>query len=135
MMAHDLFSGRWRMNPECSQLKSAPETWIQVIDAHGDHLRVREEITRNGQVFVVQVTARLDGLDYQVIGSPGADVIAYERVDSHNISGTAKKNGEVSLTETINISPDGAVMTMNFSVVTKDGTIISGIAVFERIEN
>lgn len=94
---------------------------------------LKEEVVRNQDRNTVEVHAKFDGRDYPVIGSPAANVIAYRRLDFRNISGSAKKNGAVTLTESINVSGDGTVMTQNFSILRNGGVVVSGIAVFQKI--
>jgi hypothetical protein len=53
------------------------------------------------------VQANFDGKDYPVQGSALADTIAYSR-DGDRITGVAKKNGTVSLRETIVVSLDAS---------------------------
>lgn len=76
--------------------------------------------------------ASFDGNDYPVAGSTAADVIAYRRVNSHRISGTGRKEGVVTLMETVTVAPDNSTLTLSYSVHSGDHVVASGIAVFEK---
>ena len=81
---------------------------------------------------VVEVMARFDGSDYPVTGSAAADTIAYRRVNTNNISGTGKKNGVITLMETVTVAPERNTLTLSYSVHSEAHVTASGIAVFER---
>ena len=99
----DPFSGSWRFNRERSQLNTpGPKQWFQEIRLIDGEVVVRERVVRSdGIEMVVSVRARFDERDYAVEGSPIADTIAYKRVDMNTISGVGKKNGFISIVETL----------------------------------
>jgi len=127
------FHGTWRFNPQLSNLCiPAPHSWIQEIKAGPDEVAVREEIVRpNGTEMVLRVRARFDGADYPVEGSPTVDTIAYTRTDRNTICGIGKKNGIVSLTETVRADPDQGTLTLIYEYLAGDQTIAHGVAVFQ----
>ena len=131
-MAHDVFTGSWIFNPQRSKLSTAPpQSWVQEITATDDELRVEENITsRDGSSSVVLIEARFDGGDYAVVGSAVVDTFAYER-DGSRIIGTGKKNGAVSIRETVVVS-EGRVLTLTYSIFAGNKEVASGIAIFER---
>lgn len=132
----DPFTGSWTFLAERSKLSTPPpRSWIQHIEASLDRLSVREEIVAsNGVAITISVRARFDGREYAVSGSPLADKIAYTRVDRNHISGIAQKNGNVSLRETIAVSPDGHTLTLIFSAYSGAREVANGMAMFERAD-
>ena len=62
-----------------------------------------------------------------------ADVIAYTRPDRHTITGIAKKNGSVSLKETLRVSADGEVLTLSYSIHASTRELATGTAILERV--
>ena len=76
--------------------------------------------------------ARFDGSDYPVTGSPSADTLAYRRVSSNSISGTGKKNGDITLMETAIVAPGNNTLTLSYSIHTGTHVVASGIAIFEK---
>jgi hypothetical protein len=130
----ELFTGAWRFNAKRSKLSTpTPQSWIQEIVVTRDEIVVHENIVRsNGEKSVVRVWARFDGSDYPVSGLPIADFIAYTRVDNYSISGTGKKNGVVTVNETITVAQDGGTLTLIYSVQTGASPVARGLAVFDR---
>ena len=127
----DAFSGTWRFDPRRSKFRTPPpQSWIQQIKITSNEISVREEIVRaGGPPMVVSVHARFDGKDYPVSGSPGADSIAYTRVSEREVAGTGKKNGVVTLKETIVLNDDGT-MSLSYSILGGGRELASGQAVF-----
>jgi hypothetical protein len=110
----------------------APHSWIQEIHAGPDEVAVREEIVRSdGTEIVLRVQARFDGADYPVEGSPAVDTIAYTRTDRHAICGIGKKDGKVSLTETVLADPEALTLTLIYNYLLGERTIAHGVAVFQ----
>jgi hypothetical protein len=130
----DPFTGTWRFNPQRSTLSTPPtQSWVQQIIATPDELHVHETIIRlDGSQTVVEVMASFDGSDYPVTGSPTADTIVYRRVSSNSISGTGKKDGAVTLMETITVAPETNTLTLSYSIHTGAHVVANGIAVFEK---
>ena len=130
----DPFTGTWVYVPEkwnstCPKL----EQWIQYIEATAENVRVREEvIVATDQHANVSLEAKFDGNDYPVTGSSLCETIAYTRPTPRKIVGTGKKDGSVTLRETIIASNEGHMLTLTFAVFANEREIMSGIAVFQR---
>jgi hypothetical protein len=129
---HDPFTGAWRFNPQLSRLSTpSPLAWTQEILVNSDDVSVRETIVKaDGTETVVFLRAKFDGMDHTVKGSPTADTMAYIRIDRNTISGTGKKNGIVSLTETVTVSSEDGNLTLNYFLYAGPKVIANGIAVF-----
>ena len=128
------FHGTWRFDPELSKMCTpAPHSWIQEISAGPDEVAVREEIIRpDGTAIVLRVQARFDGADYPVEGSPTVDTIAYTRTDRHAICGIGKKDGRVSLTETVLADPEERTLTLIYNYLLGERAVAHGVAVFQE---
>jgi hypothetical protein len=127
------FHGTWRFNPHLSNICTpAPHSWIQEITAGPNQVAVREEIVRpDGTEMALRVQAKFDGIDYPVEGSPAVDTIAYTRTDRHIICGIGKKDGRVSLTETVLADPETRTLTLIYNYLLGDRDVAHGIAVFQ----
>ena len=134
LMSDSPFSGAWMFHSEWSKLTtSPPRSWIMQIEATSDAVNERAVVVgSDGALTVVTIQARFDGKDYPVTGSPLADTIAYTRVDAHHISGIAKKNGCISIRESVATSPEGHILTLTYSIYGDVQEVANGIAVFER---
>ena len=132
--AGDPFSGAWKLNRSMSKLPPpVPRSQTVRIKAGSRSIRIREDIVdEKGQRLTVTVNARFDGKDYRVTGSPFADVVAYQRVDSHTLKGTVKKAGKVVTSETATISADGKTLTGTYSGTDATGKQVDAVAVLER---
>jgi hypothetical protein len=127
------FAGKWRFNAELSNICTpTPHSWIQEISAGPEGVAVREEIvTADGSEMVRQVQARFDGVDYPVEGARAVDTIAYTRASLHTICGIGKKDGEVSVTETVLADPQERKLTIIYNYMHEDEPLAQGVAVFQ----
>jgi hypothetical protein len=130
----DPFTGTWRFNAQLSKLSTpSPRSWVQEIIASPDEVEVHENIVRpDGSQTVVTVLARFDGREYPASGSHAADTIAYTRVDRNSILGTGRKNGVITLTETVTVSPASQNLTLRYSILGGAEEVANGVAVFEK---
>jgi hypothetical protein len=130
----DPFTGTWvYVREKSSSTGPTLERWIQHIDATAEILRVREEvIVATGQRANVSLEAKFDGYDYPVTGSSLCESIAYTRPTPRQIFGKGKKNGGVTVRETIFASDDGLTLTLTYAVFASEREIMSGVAVFQR---
>jgi hypothetical protein len=131
--ADEPFAGKWRFNAELSRIGTlVPCSWIQEIQTGPDEVAVREKIVRpDGSEIVLRVQARFDGVDYPVEGSSTVDTIAYTRADKNVICGIGKKDGKVSLTETVLANPEEGTLTLIFNYLLGEYTAAHGVAVFQ----
>jgi hypothetical protein len=130
----DPFTGTWKFNAELSKLSmESPRSWFQRIVATSNEVDVRETIVRSdGSETLVSLRAKFDGREYPVHGSLAADTIAYARIDRNSISATGRKNGVISLTETVTVDSESDTLTLTYSLHRGREQVSSGIAVFER---
>jgi hypothetical protein len=135
LTSEDPFTGTWHCNLAKSKFSTpAPQSWTQYITASATDLSVREEISRAGRApATVSVSAKFDGKDYPVHGSPAAEVIAYTRT-VFEIVGTASRQGSVCLRETLTLSADHKTLAMSYAVFSGEKELLSGQAIFERAE-
>lgn len=133
--ADDPFSGVWKLNLSKSMLPPpVPKSQMVHIKAGSGSIEIREEIdNQQGGPTEVSVKAKFDGKEYPVDGSPFADSVIYERVDSHTIKGIAKKDGKVVSHETVILSKDGRTMTGTYTARDPSGKPVTATAVFERV--
>lgn len=134
MSRKDAFTGTWVYRPERSKSTGPKmDRWVQRIEATAEAVRVREEVVvATGQRAKVSLEAKFDGKDYPVTGSSLSDTIAYERLGPWEIAGTGKRNGSVTLRETIVAGEDGLTLTLTYKIYSGEREIMSGVAVFER---
>ncbi len=127
------FAGKWRFNAKRSNICApTPKSWITEISAGPEGVAVREEIIRpNGTEFVRRARARFDGADYPVEGANVVDTIAFTRTNRHSISGLGKKDGKVSVIQTLLANPEERTLTVTYNYLHGGLTFAHGVAVFE----
>ena len=134
LAAGDPFSGVWKLSLAKSKLPPPlPQSQTVRIEADQGSIRIREEIlSEKGERLTITVDAKFDGKEYSIIGSPFADTVAYQRVDSNTLKGIARKAGKVVVSETAVVSEDGMTLTATYSGTDATGKPVSGIAVLEK---
>jgi len=130
----DPFSGTWVLNLAKSKLPPPPpKSQTSYIKADSKRIRIRElVINDDGKQMSITVDAKFDGKDYPIVGSPFVDTIAYQRVDSHTLTGIAKRAGQIVTTEKATVSADGKTLTGFYSGTDLNGKQVTGVAVFEK---
>ena len=69
----------------------------------------------NGQpALVITVDLPMDGTDVATMsaGKPTGQTMSATRVDDHHFTGVVKQNGQLTLTNTATLSPDGKTLTV-----------------------
>ena len=134
MSARELFNGRWVFDPVQSRLSTeTPRQWVQQIAIDGDGIGVREDITMaDGSRATIVVDARFNAGDAVVSGSPVADTISYTRPDARTITGAGRKQGQLSLTESVNVSGDGQTLTVRYGIFVGGRQVANGLPSFHR---
>jgi len=131
-MPASLFAGTWVFDKESSQLNSPPPLhWVQHICTSNGRIQVKETITRSTETTTVEVDAAPDGTFYPIVGSPVADEISY-LIEGDSIIGLARKNGAISLRETINLS-EPKTMKLSMTLVINSKEIVLGTARFRQV--
>lgn len=121
--ADDLSTGTWKLNEAKSHLGAgAPKNSTVVYEPAGDSVKVTIDGTdAAGNPTHNEWTGKLDGKDYPVAGDPLSDTRSLRRIDSRTLALRVKKDGKVTITGRIVLSPDG-----KSRVVTTTGTDAQG---------
>jgi hypothetical protein len=129
------FAGKWRFNAERSNIYAlAPQSWVQEIQTGPNEVAIQEDIVRqDGTEIVRRVRARFDGADYPVEGSNAVDTMAYTRTDRHAICGIGRKDGKISLTETVLSDPHERTLTVIYNYLLGESNVAHGVAVFQAV--
>ena len=115
---------------ECAVRQRLP---FVVVVADDSNIKVSQEGTdENGKPIKESFEAKFDGIDYPMIGSAEADTVAVQRVNARTLKTTSRKGGKVVGTNTVVVSPDGKITTVDFSQTAPDGKKVKGTAVYDR---
>jgi hypothetical protein len=128
--------GTWRLDVERSTFSPGPahksqmRTLEQVDDAQS---LLNETITADGVRLLIRYTARFDGREYPVTGSPLGDAIVLRRIDGRTVEATVKKNGVTVVVDTRVVSLDGNTLTIAQVGTFPNGQPVNNVLVFERL--
>lgn len=78
------------------------------------------------------IRIKADGKDHAVTGHPGFDSMSVEAINDHSVRITQKKDGKVTLQETVTAAPDGKTATYDFTD-SSGSSPVTGKGVAERV--
>jgi hypothetical protein len=129
-------AGTWKMNLDKSTFIPGgphPKGETVVIEEIDGGIKVASTgVNPDGPPGHFEFTAKYDGKDYPMTGTPGADAVVLRRFDARTIETTRKKNGQVVTTNITFISDDGKTRTNVFQGKNAQGQPITWTAVFDR---
>jgi hypothetical protein len=127
--------GSWTLNLERSKYDPgpAPKSDVRKYEASADGTKATVEATpASGSPNKVTYTAKLDGKDYPISGSPTFDTIAITRIDSSTVEVTLKKGGKMAQTGRYVVSKDGKTMTGTVNGTDANGKPVHNLVVFDK---
>jgi ankyrin repeat protein len=127
------FTGTWRCNTDRWELPfPKPRSWTVRIRVDGWLISVVETVDQaDGARFVIALRAGFDGKSYPVHGSPTMDTVAYTRAGDALIEVTGHKDGIISFTGALTVSPDGTALTLAGTI--HGSAPLNVTAVFDRL--
>jgi len=126
--------GTWKLNEAKSKIGAgAPKNSTVAIEAAGDDVKVTVDgVDGQGKPTHNEWTGKFDGKDYPVTGDPTSDTRAYTRIDDHTQQLTVKKDGKVTISGKIAVSPDGKTRTVNAGGTDPSGKKVQTKAVYDK---
>lgn len=126
--------GTWKLNEAKSKIPAmAPKNHTVVYEAAGDDIKVTVDGTdADGKPTHNEWTGKFDGKDYPLVGDPAANTRSYKKIDDHTTELTNKKDGKVTLTGRIVISPDGKSRTVTVSGKDAEGKTVEFSGVYDK---
>jgi len=131
----DPLVGTWKLNVEKSKFDPgpAPKSNTVKIEAAGEGVKATSDgVGADGKPTHTEFTAKYDGKDYPITGSPNADMVSLKRIDPNTIEQTNKKGGKVVITLTRKIDASGKVMTITGKGTNAEGKPINNTTVYEK---
>ena len=132
--ADDTF-GTWNLNVAKSKYEPGPapkSATVKYEEVDGGYKRSGDTIDADGKKISIEYTAKYDGKDYPVTGSPLFDSIAVKKINDHTAEATMKKGGKPVLTAKREISHDGKVMTITITGTNVKGEKMHNKAVYDK---
>jgi hypothetical protein len=128
--------GTWKLNPAKSKYSPGPgpKSLVVKFEASGkDGVKLTSDgVSADGKKSSGSYTAKYDGKDYPLTGSPVADTVSLRRIDANTMERTDKKNGKVVQTLTRTMAKDGKSFTVAVKGTNPKGQPISNLMVFEK---
>ena len=127
--------GHWKMNVTKSKFDPgpAPKSDVRSYEATADGTKATVETTpASGSATTATYTAKLDGKDYLISGSPTFDTIAIRVIDANTTDVTLKKGGKVVQAVRGVVSKDGKTMTNTVTGTDANGRKIHNVIVLDK---
>jgi hypothetical protein len=135
LRADDAIVGTWKLNVSKSKYEPGPapkSATVKYEAADGGYKRSGDSIGADGKTTSMEYTAKYDGKDYPVSGSPLFDSIAVKKINDHTAEATMKKGGKPVLSAKREVSHDGKVMTIIMTGTNEKGEKIHNKAVYDK---
>lgn len=133
--AADPLHGTWELNVAKSKYSPgpAPRSQTRTYERVGDAENVTAKgVDSEGRPTLVHYTARYDGKDYPITGTPNADIISLKRIDDLTTESRQKNAGKAVIITTRVVSKDGKVLTATSKGTNAKGKAINNALVFDR---
>jgi hypothetical protein len=132
--AADPHMGTWKLNEAKSKITSGTTKNTHVVySSMFGQVKIKSDgIDANGKPIHAEWSGKFDGKDYPVSGDPNSDARSYTKVNERTLTTTNKKNGKVTATGQIVISPDGKSRTVTISGTTPKGKKFKNVAVYDK---
>jgi len=132
--AADPQMGTWKLNEAKSKITPGTLKNTQVVySSMFGQVKIKADgIDANGKPQHTEWSGKFDGKDYPVTGDPNSDARSYTKVNERTLTTANKKNGKVTATGQIVVSPDGKSRTVTISGTTPKGKKFTNVAVYDK---
>ena len=141
--AKDANLGTWKLNEANSRWSpGASKNQTVVCKSAGHDIRITVDGTdADGKPIHNEWSGKFDGNDYPVTGDPASDSRAYKKIDNASncdklnfcsVELTAKKNGKITMSGQIVVSPDGKSRTVTVSGTDLNGSQLESTATYDK---
>ena len=133
-LAADPQMGTWKLNEAKSKITpgTLKNTRVVYSNMFGQVKIKSDGIDANGKPIHVEWSGKFDGKDYPVAGDPNSDSRSYTKLNERTLTTANKKNGKVTVTGQIVVSPDGKSRTVTLTGTTPKGKKFKNVAVYDK---
>ncbi len=136
--SRDLVLGTWNLVLSQSTYSPgpAPKSQVRIYEEDPNGIRTTIKTTdAQGHAASMTYTAKYDGVDYPITGSPDWDAIALKKISAHVAEAVLAHAGKEFGKARRVISEDQKTMTITFEAQVEGGPKVHNVAVFERQQN
>jgi hypothetical protein len=132
--AADPQMGTWKLNEAKSKITPGTLKNTQVVySSMFGQVKIKADgINANGKPSHTEWSGKFDGKDYPVKGDPNSDARSYTKVNERTLTTANKKNGKVTVTGQIVVSPDSKTRTLTLTGTTPKGKKFRNVAVYDK---
>ena len=133
-LAADPQMGTWKLNESKSKITPGTLKNTQVVySSMFGQVKIKADGTdAHGKPQHTEWSVKFDGKDYPVAGDPNSDARSYTKVDARTLTTTNKKNGKVTVTGKIVVSPVGKIRTVTLNGTTPKGKKFKNVVVYDK---
>lgn len=133
-LADDLSTGTWKLDEAKSHLGAGtPKNSTVIYEPAGDSVKVTIDGTdAAGNPTHNEWTGKFDGKDYPVTGDPLSDARSLRRIDSHTLALRVRKDGKVTITGRVVLSPDGKSRVVTTTGTDAQGHKVKSVAYYDK---
>jgi len=104
-----------------------------MYEAAGDNIKATVDgVDGDGKPTHSEWVGKFDGKDYPVTGDSTSDMRSYKKINDHTMELTAKKDGKVTMSGKIVVSPDGKSRTVTVNATDAKGNKIMMVGVYDK---
>jgi hypothetical protein len=131
--ADDPNIGTWNLNEGKSKISGTAKNTKVVYEVAGDSVKVTVDgVDNDGKAMHNEWTGKIDGKDYAVTGDSASTMRSYKRINAHTLELTNKKDGKVTLTGKVVVSPDGKTRTVTITATDASGKKTTSTYVYDK---
>ncbi len=127
--------GMWQLNVQKSKFVPGPPPQSQTRTYASDQDRITltaEGVDAKGNPTHQEWSAKYDGKDYPVAGSPTVNSIAMKRVDDSTVNATSSKDGKIVSNATREVSKDRKELRITVKGTDDKGQPFTNVMVFDK---
>ena len=135
VFAADNWVGTWKLNLAKSKFPSgeAPKNLTLSFEKTADGIKLTSDgADAKGEPMHTEYTAKFDGTDVAWTGNPNADMASPKRIDANHYRNVWKKDGKVTVTAKVAVSPNGKTLTVTQTGKDAQGKAMNVTEVFDR---
>jgi hypothetical protein len=132
--ASDPMIGTWQMDASKSKFSPgpAPKSLTIKFEPAADGIKASSDaVFADGKTTHTEFTAKYDGQDVPLTGSPIADTVSVTKTGNTRVR-TDKKDGKVVMTYTGTVSKDGKTFSVQQKGTNAEGAAVSNVVVFQK---